>query len=77
VRREHDRSVVRDFIELIDENRAEPAQPLDDKAVVDDLMANKDRRSEPLEREFDNLDRAVDARTKAARRCDKDAKGRQ
>jgi hypothetical protein len=41
---------------------------------VDDLVANVDRRPEPLERELDDLDRAIDAGAKAARRRDKNVK---
>jgi iron uptake system EfeUOB component EfeO/EfeM len=44
---------------------------------VDDLMPDKDGRSEPLERELDDLDRAIDARAEAARSRDEDAKGRK
>ena len=53
----------------------ELAQPVDDEAVVDDLVADIDRRAEPLERELDDLDRAVDAGAKAARRGDQDLEG--
>ena len=50
-------------------------QAVDDEAVVDDLVPHIDRRAEPLERELDDLDRAVDAGAKAARRGDQHAKG--
>ena len=75
--REDHRAVVGNLVELIDEHRAELAQPVDDEAVVDDFMAHIDGRAEPLERELDDLDRAVDAGTKAARRGDEDAQRRQ
>jgi len=44
---------------------------------VDDLVAYIDWRAEPLERELDDLDRAVDAGAKAARRCDQHFQERQ
>ena len=47
-----------------------PAQPVDDEAVVDDFVPDIDRRPEPLDRQLDDLDGAVDARAKAARRRD-------
>ena len=75
MRREHDGPVVRHLVELIDEHRAELSQPVDDEAVVDDFVADIDRRAEPLERQLDDLDRAVDARAKAARRRDQHSKG--
>ena len=52
------------------------AQPVDDEAVVDDLVAHIDRRAEPLERQLDDLDRAIDAGAKAARRGDQHMQGR-
>ena len=69
----HHRAVVGNFIELIDEHRAQIAQAVDDEAVVDDLVAHEDRRAEPFERELDDLDRAVDARTEATGGSDQDA----
>ena len=50
--------------------------PLDDEAIVDDFMTHVDRRPEPLERQFNDLDRAVDACAKAARRRDQHSKWR-
>ena len=63
------------LVELVDEHRAQVAQPVDDEAVVDDLVADIDRRAEPLERQLDDLDGAVDAGAEAARRRDQDAQG--
>ena len=63
---EHYRPVVRHFVELVDEHGAQLRQPVDDEPVVDDLVANIDRRAEPLERELDDLDRPIDAGAKAA-----------
>jgi len=39
-------------------------------------MAYIDRWAEPLDREFDDLNGAIDARAEAARRCDQDFQGR-
>src|SRR5918995_1657590 len=58
---EHHRPVVGNLVELVDEHCAQVAQPVDDEAVVDDLVAYVDGRPEPLERELDDLDCAVDA----------------
>ena len=68
--RKHHRPVVGNLVELVDEDRAHLAQAVDDEAVMDDLVAHIDGRSEPLERELDDLDRPVDARAEAARRRD-------
>jgi hypothetical protein len=54
---------------------AEAAQAVDDEAVVDDLVADIDRRPEPLDRQLDDLDGAVDACAKSARGRDQDLKG--
>jgi len=70
------RPVVRNFVELVDEHGAHAAQPINDEAVVDDLMANVDRRAKPLQRELDDLDGAIDARAETAWCSDQDAKGR-
>ena len=74
MRREDHRPVVGHFVELVDEDRAEIAQPLDHEAIMDDLVADIDRRAESLERELDDLDRAIDAGAETARRGDQDAK---
>ena len=68
--------VVRNGIELVHEDRALCLQAFDDEAVVDDLVAHVDRRPEPLERQLDDLDGAVDAGAEAARSRDQDAQGR-
>ena len=60
------------LVQLLDENRPKPAQPVDDEAVVDDLVPDIDRRAEPLDRQLDDLDRPVDTRAEAARRSDQD-----
>jgi hypothetical protein len=75
VRREHHWAIVGYFIELVDEYCPKGAKPVDDKAVVNDLVADIDRRAEPLERQLDDLDGAIDTGAKAARRGYQDAQG--
>ena len=75
MRREDHRPVVGHFVELVDEHRAQLPQPVDDEAVVDDFVADIDRRAEPLERELDDLDRPVDPGAEAARGGDQDSEG--
>ncbi len=67
---------IRDLVELLDEDRAFRLELFDDVAVVDDLVADIDRRTETLERELDDLDRPVDAGAEAPRRAEKDVKRR-
>ena len=57
---------------MVDEDRAEPLEPLDDVVVVDDLVADVDRRSVLLEQDLDDLDRAVDPGAERARRGKQD-----
>jgi hypothetical protein len=55
----------RDLVELVDEMRALGAQPLDDVAVVHDLVAHIDRRTVFLDRPLDDLDRPLHPGAKA------------
>ena len=64
------------FVELLDEHRAELLQPFDDVAIVHDLVAHIDRRAIFLQRQHDDLDRPVDAGAKAARLAQPDREGR-
>ena len=65
---EHHRLVgVRNLVQLLDEDGALGLQPVDDVAVVHDLVAHIDRRAELLQRQLDDLDRAVHAGAEAAR----------
>ena len=66
----------RDFAEFLDEDGTELLKPLDHVAVVDDLVADIDRRAVFLERQHDDLDRAVDARAEAARLAEPDGQRR-
>ena len=58
--------VVGHLVQLVDEVRALGAQRLHHVAVVDDLLAHVDRRGAHLQRELDDVDRAVDAGAEAA-----------
>ena len=67
---EHHGPAVGHFVQFLDEDRAQPTQPVYDEAVVDDFVPDIDRRPEPLDRQFDDLDGAVDAGAESARRGD-------
>ena len=75
VRGEDDGDAVRDMVELGDEHRPLGLEAVDDELVVDDLVADIDRRAVALERELDDPDRAVDAGAEAARRRDQQGEG--
>ena len=68
VRREHHRGALGHLGLGLDEHRPAVAQLLDHVLVVDDLLADVDRRAVELERALDRLHGAVDARAVAARR---------
>ena len=63
-----DRALGDRVVELLDEDRAALAQLLDHVLVVDDLLADVDRRAVQLERALDGLHGPVDARAVAAGR---------
>jgi hypothetical protein len=56
----------RNLTQLLDENRAQPPQPVDDMTVVHDLVTHIDRGSEELDRALHDVDRAIDTGTEAA-----------
>ena len=64
---EDERRAYRHVGEVLDEDRALSLEVVDDVGVVDDLVADVDRRAELVERALDDLDRAIDARAEAAR----------
>ena len=64
---EDHRVAGRHFIELVDEDGTLAAQVVHDELVVHDLVAHINRCSEALQCTLDDLDRAFDARAKAAR----------
>ena len=70
VGRKHHRRVAmvgRYFVEFLDEHGAELLKTLDHVAVVHDLVPHIDRGAVFLQRQNHDLDRAIDARAKAAR----------
>ena len=74
VRTEYHRPAVGNLVKLVDEHRAHSGQPIDHELVVDDLVADIDRRAVQLDRFLDDGDRAIDPGAKAARRGNQDMK---
>src|SRR5205823_9002721 len=64
---------LRDLGLVLDEDGAEPLEPAHDVLVVDDLVANVDRRPVLLEQPLDDFNRSIHARTEGARRGEEDA----
>ena len=64
---EHGDRLRRNFRQILDEDRALVLQAFDHVFVVHDLVAHIDRRAVFLQRALHDLDRAHDARAKAAR----------
>ena len=62
----HHGRAIGNIIQLVHENRPGLAQPIDNIAIVYDLVADIDRCPEQVERAFDDVDGAVDAGAKAA-----------
>jgi len=61
------RAGIRDFVQFFDEDGALGLEALHHVAVMDNFMAHIDRRAVFGERQFDDLDRPVDAGAEAAR----------
>jgi hypothetical protein len=55
---------ARDLVLVLDEDRPEPLEVPDDMLVVDDLVADVDRRPVLFQQPLDDLDRTVDAGAK-------------
>jgi hypothetical protein len=68
--------LFRDFVQFLDEDRALGLQAFHDIAVVHDLVAHIDRRAIGLQRQHDDLDRAVDTGAEAARAAQSDGQVR-
>src|SRR3569833_1836167 len=60
------------FIELVDEHHALVAQPVHHELVVHHLVPHVHRRAELLERTLDDVESAIDARAKTARKGELD-----
>jgi hypothetical protein len=67
MRRKDDGATVGDFVQLLDEHGAQAAQAVNDEPIVHDLVPDIDRGAIAFDRQLDDLDRAIDARAKAAR----------
>ena len=65
VRGEDHRGAVRHLVELVDEHRAELAQPVDHVHVVHHLVTHVDRRAEQRDGALDDVDGAIDAGAEA------------
>jgi hypothetical protein len=67
MRAEDRNATFRNLVYFVDEMGAFGAQPIDNVAIVHDLMADIDRWPIFLQRPLDNLDRALDPGTKTSR----------
>ena len=65
-RKDHRCGRFRDLVELLHKNGAFRLEIINHVAIVDDLVSHIDRRSELLQRQFDDPDGAIDAGAKAA-----------
>ena len=72
VRREDADRTLGNVVLVVDEDGAERLEPADDVVVVDDVVADVDRRPVLLEQPLDDLDRAVDAGAERARSGEQD-----
>jgi hypothetical protein len=75
VRGEDDGRAFGNLVELLDEDGAATLELGDDVLVVDDLLADVDRRAALLECELDRLDRALDTGAERPRACEQHAAG--
>ena len=73
---DHRGGAVRHLVELADEHRALPLQALDHVLVVDDLVADVDRRPVDGERPLDHVDGPHHAGAEAARGTEQDLQRR-
>lgn len=73
---EDHRSTVRHIVEILDEHRSLVAQRVNDIAVVYDFMSDVDRSAVLFDREFNNVNRTINARAKAAGCSNQEAQGR-
>ena len=70
------RAGFRNLVEFLDENGALCLQHFNDVAIMDDFMADIDRRAVGLDGSFDRVDRPNHAGAEAAWGAEDDAKGR-
>jgi hypothetical protein len=69
---EDERRAGRDLIDFLDEHRAAPLEVGDHVGVVDDLLADVDAGAVVVQGLLDDLDCALDARARGARRGERD-----
>src|SRR5579884_1658234 len=67
MRAENDARALGHFLEFLDENGPGAAQLVDDMAVVNDLLADVNRRAVKIEHNLHDIDSAHHARAKTAR----------
>ncbi len=67
VRGKDDAGAVGRHVQLVDEHRAQPLEPLHDETVVHDLVAHIDGCPVFRDGQFDDSDRPLHARAEAAR----------
>src|SRR5260370_26743529 len=67
MRREPHERAFRHRRQILDKDRAAALEPLDDEAIMHDLVADIDRRTEAIDGPLDDLDGALDPRAEAAR----------
>ena len=72
MRAEDDDGTDRHRLDFVDEYGSATPQIVDDVTVMDDLMEHEHGRAVDVERAVDDVDRADDPRTKAARLCEED-----
>jgi hypothetical protein len=65
--REDDRAIIRAVRQMFDKDRTLVTQAVDDKFVVHDFVPDIDRSAPFLQRDLDDLYRAVDASAESAR----------
>ena len=65
--REHDQPVLGHLVELLDEHGTQRAQLVDDVPVVDDLVADIDRRPVLAQRLLDHVDGPLDPGAESTR----------
>jgi hypothetical protein len=66
MRREDHRGAIGHLVQFLHEHRTAVLEVVDDEAVVDDLVADVDRRAIEIEHTLHDLDGAVDAGAEAA-----------
>ena len=77
VGREYHQPVIGHLVQLLDEHGTQPTELVHHVAVVDDLVADIDRRAVPAQRFLDHVDRPLDPGAESARAGEEDRERRQ